>query len=111
MPSITNPERDAKPAVAGVTGSAARKTAAGQAALVAAYPVDMVLVHEPRRRSTTLLLCLFLGWAGCHRFYVGKRTSGRIYLLTGGILGLGVVVDLVLIAAGVFTDRFGNPLE
>jgi TM2 domain-containing membrane protein YozV len=69
-----------------------------------------LLVHAPKRRTTVLLLCLFLGWAGCHRFYVGKRRSGRIYLLTSGLLFLGVFVDLVLILAGSFEDRFGQPL-
>jgi hypothetical protein len=111
MPDIMNPDGEAKQAVAGVAGSAVRKTASSGAARVSPDPVEMFLVHEPRRRSTALLLCLFLGWAGCHRFYVGKRTTGRVYLLTGGILFLGVVVDLALILTGAFTDRFGRALE
>ena len=73
-------------------------------------PLESLLVHTPKRRSTVLLLCLFLGWAGCHRFYVGKTRSGRIYLLTSGLLFLGVFVDAVLILAGSFEDRFGQPL-
>jgi hypothetical protein len=73
--------------------------------------LEASLVHEPRRRSTAFWLCLFLGWAGCHRFYVGKRGTGRLYLLTGGFFFLGVLVDLALILAGTFTDRFGRPLQ
>jgi hypothetical protein len=69
------------------------------------------LIHARRRRRTALLLCLFLGWTGCHRFYVGKTTSGRIYLLTSGLLFVGVLVDLVLILTGSFVDRFNQPLE
>jgi TM2 domain-containing membrane protein YozV len=72
--------------------------------------LDPLLTHPPKRRTTVLLLCLFLGWLGCHRFYVGKRKSGRIYLMTGGILFFGVLVDLGLILAGSFEDRFGQPL-
>ena len=71
---------------------------------------ELFLVHDPKRRKTAFLLCLFLGWAGCHRFYVGKRGSGRLYLWTGGLLLLGVLVDLGCILAGSFTDRSGNPL-
>jgi hypothetical protein len=72
--------------------------------------VEPVLEHAPKRRTTVLLLCLLLGWMGSHRFYVGKRRSGRLYLLTGGLMFVGVFVDLVLILAGSFEDRFGQPL-
>jgi len=41
-------------------------------------------------------LCLVLGWIGAHRFYLGKNYTGFIYALTGGIAGLGVVVDLCI---------------
>ncbi|MBW6520401.1 MAG: TM2 domain-containing protein [Desulfoarculaceae bacterium] len=39
------------------------------------------------------MLLTFLGLFGIHRFYMGKWISGIIYLLTGGIIGLGVVYD------------------
>ena len=75
------------------------------------FLLESAFVHPPRRRWTTFALCLFLGWTGSHRFYVGKRTTGRIYLMTGGIFFLGVVVDLALILTGDFKDRFGRTLE
>ena len=48
--------------------------------------------------TVELLLCVFLGAFGVHRFYAGKAKSGILYLLTGGLCGIGWVVDIVLIA-------------
>ena len=39
------------------------------------------------------ILLTFLGLLGIHRFYMGKLISGIIYLLTGGIFGLGYIYD------------------
>ena len=98
-------------ASANARGRAAPSPAAsGRAAVSAALFLEPMLAHAPKRRATALLLCLFLGWLGCHRFYVGKRSTGRLYLLTSGLLFVGVIVDLVLILIGSFEDSFGQPL-
>jgi TM2 domain-containing membrane protein YozV len=39
------------------------------------------------------LLLTFLGVFGIHRFYLGKIITGVLYLLTGGLLLLGVIYD------------------
>ena len=49
------------------------------------------------------LLWFFLGWAGIHRFYVGKVVSGILYLLTLGFFGIGWFIDLFLLGGYVDT--------
>ena len=39
------------------------------------------------------ILLTFLGVFGIHRFYMGKWVTGIIYLVTGGLLGIGVLYD------------------
>lgn len=56
----------------------------------------------------TLLLCIFLGTLGIHRFYVGKIGTGLLMLLTGGGFGIWWIIDIIVIAMGSFTDKGGN---
>ena len=63
-----------------------------------------------KTRITALLLCIFLGGFGAHRFYVGKIGTGILWLLTLGFCGIGTIVDLICIICGTFTDEFGNTL-
>ena len=45
-----------------------------------------------------LLWCLcFIGFCGIHRFYSGRWVTGLIWVLTGGLLLIGQIVDLFLI--------------
>jgi len=64
-----------------------------------------------KKRLPALLLCLFLGFLGVHRFYVGKIGTGIVWLLTGGVLGIGWLIDFILIIVGSFTDKAGQKVE
>jgi len=43
--------------------------------------------------SVAWILLTFLGVFGVHRMYLGKWITGVIYLLTVGLLGLGILYD------------------
>lgn len=58
----------------------------------------------------TLLLCLFVGGIGIHRFYVGKIGTGILQLITLGGCGIWTIIDLIMIITGSFTDKDGNKI-
>lgn len=51
-----------------------------------------------KNKTTALLLCIFLGTLGVHRFYEGKIGTGVLYLLTGGLFLVGWIYDIIRIA-------------
>jgi TM2 domain-containing membrane protein YozV len=57
-----------------------------------------------------LLLAIFLGAFGAHRFYVGKTGTAVIQLLTCGGATIWALVDIIMIAMGTFRDKNGLPL-
>ena len=67
--------------------------------------------YPPKSWLTALLLCIFLGFFGIHRFYVNKSGTGILWLFTGGMFALGWFIDIVLILTGSFTDSMGRPLK
>lgn len=42
-------------------------------------------------------LCFFLGGLGAHKFYEGKIDLGILYLLSMGLFGIGVLIDLIIL--------------
>jgi TM2 domain-containing membrane protein YozV len=54
------------------------------------------LRYAPGRLDYTLgwIFLTFLGVFGVHRFYMGKIWTGILWLVTGGLLGLGWLYDL-----------------
>jgi TM2 domain-containing membrane protein YozV len=59
---------------------------------------------------TTLLLSIFLGGLGAHRFYTGHTGTGVAQLLTLGGCGFWALYDLYTIITGTFRDANGQPL-
>ena len=64
----------------------------------------------PKDWMTTLLLCIFLGWLGVHRFYTGHIAIGVIQLLTGGRCGIWWLIDFIMILTDSYKDSNGFPL-
>jgi TM2 domain-containing membrane protein YozV len=48
-----------------------------------------------------LWLCGLIGLCGLHRFYVGRPWTGLLWLLTIGLLGVGQLIDLLLLGSMV----------
>jgi len=63
---------------------------------------------SPYSRLAALLLCLFLGGLGVHRFYVGKVGTGVAMIFTLGGLGIWILIDFIMIVVGNFTDINGR---
>lgn len=55
---------------------------------------DQRFVEGPVNYTAAWVLLTFLGLLGIHRFYMGKWLTGLVYLLSGGIFGLGYLYDL-----------------
>lgn len=66
---------------------------------------------SPKSKMTALLLCIFLGFFGAHKFYVGKIGSGVVYLFTGAWFGIGWIIDIISILTGSFKDSNNLPLK
>ena len=56
----------------------------------------------------TLFFSIFLGHLGIHRFYVGKKATGVLYILSFCGFGIGWITDIILILGDKFTDKDGN---
>jgi hypothetical protein len=78
---------------------------------IMAPPRDSDAIDLHRTWIVTLLLCVFLGGIGGHRFYVGKIGTGILMLLTGGGFGIWWLIDLIMIIVGSFTDKDGYQIR
>jgi len=71
--------------------------------LIPAMAADAERRYPPGEFDYTLvwLLHIFLGVFGVHRFYMGKVITGVIYLLTGGLFGVGYIYDTLTLNAQI----------
>lgn len=60
-----------------------------------------------RDKYVALVLSIFLGWFGVHRFYEGKIATGILWLCTCGLFGIGNIIDILILACK--KGRFYNP--
>ena len=60
-----------------------------------------------RNKWVELFLCVFFGYIGAHKFYEGNTKAGLLYLFTVGLLGIGWIKDIVVLAkeCGVSTGN------
>ena len=56
---------------------------------------DLRFRAGPKDYTVAWILLTFLGVLGFHRMYIGKWITGIIYLVTGGIIGLGILYDFL----------------
>ncbi|MCI4625362.1 MAG: TM2 domain-containing protein [Candidatus Magnetoovum sp. WYHC-5] len=54
---------------------------------------DMKYPEGSVNYTVAWILLSYLGLLGAHRFYMGKWITGIVYLLTGGLLGIGYLYD------------------
>ena len=50
-----------------------------------------------KSKWVSFFLCLFLGVFGAHKFYEGRVLLGVLYIFTGGLFGIGIIIDLVIL--------------
>lgn len=64
-----------------------------------------------KNKSIELLLCIFFGWAGAHKFYIGKNGDGFLYLFTFGLFGIGWLGDTIAILNELKTSSKSTPVK
>lgn len=58
---------------------------------------NVVGYGRPKNKWVAFCLCLFLGYFGAHKFYEGKILMGILYIFTGGLCGVGWLIDCILL--------------
>ena len=102
MPNVKRKRAEKEKAAAEAAASRAR------AESEAPEPAAATFVPFSKRRTITLVLCIFGGFFGLHYFYNGRIARGLVYLFTFGIFYVGWIADIFIILLGRFKDRYGE---
>lgn len=75
-------------------------SSSASASASAASKANAVQERTPKEinKNVALILCIFLGWLGVHKFYEGKVGLGVLYACTFGLGSIGWFIDIILIA-------------
>jgi hypothetical protein len=76
--------------------------AASTPAPAPAAPAPAASGNTPLPRKSLLvayILLIIFSILGIHHFYLGKVGRGLLWLFTGGLLGIGVIVDIFTLPA------------
>ena len=46
-------------------------------------------------KTVAIILLILVGALGIHKFYLGQIGPGILYLFTGGLCGIGLIIDLI----------------
>lgn len=69
---------------------------------------DIAVVGSGKSQTTALILAIFIGTLGVHRFYLGYAWQGIVQLLTFGGLGIWSLIDLIRIITGDLQPKNGS---
>lgn len=65
-------------------------------------------VRKMHNKTTRILVTIFGGWLGIHKFMDKQIGTGILYLLTGGLFGIGWIVDIIKACA---TKQYTTPSQ
>jgi TM2 domain-containing membrane protein YozV len=68
-------------------------------------------IMKSKRIAYLLWLISIFGWLGFHRFYLGKIGTGILWIITGGVLGIGSLIDLFTLGGQVDQYNTNNELK
>lgn len=69
------------------------------------------MVNEQKSFTVTILLAVFFGWFGAHRFYTGYTGIGILQFLTMGGFGIWTLIDFLSLCFNKFKDANNNELK
>ena len=61
-------------------------------------------LYKNNKSLVLLLVCIFVGYMGVHKFLQGKIVMGIIYFLTGGLFSIGWIIDIITCALDCVKD-------